>query len=517
MELRTLPFVGRVFHCRQGKPAAGRAGTSSDTFAVRVIGGGAKARATAARVLEKKYGSTQFAVVSLVTSDEGWTLQWRDMVGYKSAYSWVKKAFEVCPDIDWRLDAVLPTGTGGEIKQATSTGEGRSAAASGLSVGGHTFERMQLAPQGEEASSSCGRTTVSVTTQTPVEPRVSGDESCPCFATTWLVIKACEQLREVGPPSGESYILGEKLGSGVFAEVFSCRHKTSSQHFVMKRLKVSVGAKSGDAQMEKIEYIREVELLSRLSHPNIVQIADVAAPLGLVLVPAGSNLQSLLKLRGASFDLESARKITLQILEGCAYIHSQHVCHTDIKPENICLSDSGCVRLVDFGNSIVSLPTYRSCPCEANIRKTGLRYTTLWYRSIELLLGDVGFAAPADLWSVACVVAELLSKAVLFASKSAIGMVFKILSVIGSPQTPDQWNYAKSLPLWSSQMPQYPKGVIPLLQVEGVGAIGTFVEEVLQLLPSQRPTARASVALLSAEKQQAAKAPPNHNKRRKPL
>eukprot|EP00966_Prymnesium_polylepis_P086177 1994698-Prymnesium_polylepis.1 len=101
-----------------------------------------------------------------------------------------------------------------------------------------------------------------------------------------------------------------------------------------------------------------------------------------------------------------------QVLEGLAYIHDAGVIHRDLKPQNILVDAEGIAKLADFGLA-------RMCP----LRGTTLtpQLVTRWYRAPEILLGETRYAAPVDMWSFGCVLAECVNNQPLFAGDSEIG------------------------------------------------------------------------------------------------
>lgn len=96
-----------------------------------------------------------------------------------------------------------------------------------------------------------------------------------------------------------------------------------------------------------------------------------------------------------------------QILLGVQYLHHQHVIHRDIKGANILISQTGDVKLADFGLARIFYPGNEK-------HAYTNRVVTLWYRAPELLLGAKNYCDTVDMWSVGCVFAEMVTQQVMF-------------------------------------------------------------------------------------------------------
>lgn len=113
--------------------------------------------------------------------------------------------------------------------------------------------------------------------------------------------------------------------------------------------------------------------------------------------------------------------ITYQIFRGLMYIHSKGICHRDIKPHNILLKDKHAV-ICDFGS--------------AKIIKAGepnLPYIcSRCYRAPELIFGANHYTTMIDIWSVGCVILEMLNKVPLFIGESSVDHLIEVIKVKSS-------------------------------------------------------------------------------------
>jgi serine/threonine protein kinase len=146
--------------------------------------------------------------------------------------------------------------------------------------------------------------------------------------------------------------LGELLGEGSYGKVYECLNIDGSVCAAkLVPLKKGNDERANIAQME-IE--REVEILSSLSHPNIVRYLGTGKDqkflfIFLELMPCGS-VSDLLSKYG-SFKETVYRAYTRQILHGLRYLHGERIIHRDVKGRNVLVDHRGTCKLSDFGCS----------------------------------------------------------------------------------------------------------------------------------------------------------------------
>ena len=201
---------------------------------------------------------------------------------------------------------------------------------------------------------------------------------------------------------------GKLLGQGGFGKVYSCVCADATL-MAVKILDLSTLADDSKAQA----IIREVELLSKLTHDNIVdyydsKIDEVRNELQLFMemVNGGSLGQFV---RDCSEQLTEAvvAKYTAQILEGVAYLHANNVVHRDLKGDNILMSADGTMKISDFGTSKNINPVGRVGVPEASFSNSQIQGTPLWSAPETF---DGTYIIESDVWSVGCVVCEMLTK-----------------------------------------------------------------------------------------------------------
>src|ERR1700733_15146885 len=112
-----------------------------------------------------------------------------------------------------------------------------------------------------------------------------------------------------------------------------------------------------------------------------------------------------------------------QILQGLSFMHKHGFFHRDIKPENLLCNGPDLIKIADFGlaRETRSRPPYTDY------------VSTRWYRAPDVLLRATDFSSPIDLWGVGCIIAELYSVQPLFPGRSEIDQIFRICSILGTP------------------------------------------------------------------------------------
>ncbi|KQK11300.1 probable serine/threonine-protein kinase At1g54610 [Brachypodium distachyon] len=260
----------------------------------------------------------------------------------------------------------------------------------------------------------------------------------------WLSSVAGDALRGWAPRSAEAFQKLEKIGSGTYSNVYKAIEVESGGVVALKKVRVD-----GVGEAESARFMaREIMLLRHLGeHANVVRLHGLvtsrlatAPSLYLVFEYMDHDLTGLLAAAtasGAHFSLPQVKCYMKQLLSGIEHCHNKGVLHRDIKSSNLLVSDDGILKIADFGLASHFDPD-KTRPMTSQV-------ITLWYRPPELLLGATHYSVGVDLWSVGCVLAELLLGEPIFPGRTEVEQLHKIFKLCGTPSE-DYWENMKFPP-----------------------------------------------------------------------
>lgn len=194
------------------------------------------------------------------------------------------------------------------------------------------------------------------------------------------------------------------VGSGAYGSVCSAYDVVLRQKVAVKKL-----SRPFQSLIHSRRSYRELRLLKHMKHENVIGLLDVFTPaatledfneLYLVTNLMGADLNNIVKFQRLSD--EHVQFLIYQLLRGLKYIHSAGLIHRDLKPSNVAVNEDCELRILDFGLAR-----------QTDDEMTGY-VATRWYRAPEIMLNWMHYNQNVDIWSVGCIMGELLKGKVLF-------------------------------------------------------------------------------------------------------
>ncbi|MED6209775.1 hypothetical protein PIB30_058003 [Stylosanthes scabra] len=215
-----------------------------------------------------------------------------------------------------------------------------------------------------------------------------------------------------------------KIDEGTYGVVYRARDKKTGEIVALKKVKMEK-----EREGFPLTSLREINILLSFHHPSIVDVKEVVVGSSLdsifmVMEYMEHDLKGLMEAMKQPFSQSEVKCLMIQLLEGVKYLHDNWVLHRDLKTSNLLLNNRGELKICDFG-----LARQYGSPLKPYTHLV----VTLWYRAPELLLGSKQYSTAIDMWSLGCIMAELLSKEPLFNGKTEFDQLDKIFKILGTP------------------------------------------------------------------------------------
>ncbi|PAA65599.1 hypothetical protein BOX15_Mlig004887g1 [Macrostomum lignano] len=221
------------------------------------------------------------------------------------------------------------------------------------------------------------------------------------------------------------------IGYGAFGVVWAVTDPRDGQKLAIKKIpnvfQNIIAAKRA---------YRELNFLHRLRHENIVSIVGVLEEsnfpheIYLLCDLMQTDLHKII-VSPQSLSVDHVKIFLYQILRGLKFLHSANILHRDIKPGNLLVNSDCKLKICDFGLARLHDPN------SAGGKFLTLEVVTQYYRAPELLMGAQEYTEAIDIWSAGCILAELLSRSILFQASSPLSQLDLILDLLGTPDPSD--------------------------------------------------------------------------------
>ncbi|SOS76531.1 glycogen synthase kinase 3 [Plasmodium sp. gorilla clade G1] len=236
---------------------------------------------------------------------------------------------------------------------------------------------------------------------------------------------------EINRSPNKSYKLGNIIGNGSFGVVYEAICIDTSEQVAIKKV-------LQDPQYKN----RELMIMKNLNHINIIYLKDYYYTesfkkneknifLNVVMEYIPQTVHKYMKYysrNNQSLPMFLVKLYSYQLCRALSYIHSKFICHRDLKPQNLLIDPrTHTLKLCDFGSAKNLLAGQRSVSY----------ICSRFYRAPELMLGSTNYTTHIDLWSLGCIIAEMILGYPIFSGQSSVDQLVRIIQVLGTP-TEDQ-------------------------------------------------------------------------------
>lgn len=255
--------------------------------------------------------------------------------------------------------------------------------------------------------------------------------------------------RKVSFNVSDHYQILEVVGEGAYGIVCSAVHRPTNTKVAIKKILPF------EKPMFCLRTLREIKLLKHFNiHENIISILDIQKPASYETFQEVYLIQELMEtdlhrvIKSQKLSDDHCQYFIYQTLRALKAMHSAQVLHRDLKPSNLLLNSNCDLKICDFGlaRSVAS--------SENNFGFMTEYVATRWYRAPEIMLTFQEYTTAIDVWSVGCILAEMLSGKPLFPGRDYHNQLWLIMEVLGTPTMEDYYNikskrareYIRSLP-----------------------------------------------------------------------
>eukprot|EP00471_Norrisiella_sphaerica_P006571 CAMPEP_0184491512 /NCGR_PEP_ID=MMETSP0113_2-20130426/20589_1 /TAXON_ID=91329 /ORGANISM="Norrisiella sphaerica, Strain BC52" /LENGTH=397 /DNA_ID=CAMNT_0026875915 /DNA_START=47 /DNA_END=1240 /DNA_ORIENTATION=+ len=221
-----------------------------------------------------------------------------------------------------------------------------------------------------------------------------------------------------------------KLGEGAYGMVVAGREVETRRKIAIKKI-----TKFAEDLLDGMRILREIKLLQHLKHINIIRLRDIFGDyrnlddIYLVFDRMETNMHDIIYSKNKLTD-EHVKYFVWQLLCGVKYMHSAGIIHRDLKPSNLLLNSDCDMKICDFGLSRGELK-------DTELKEYTEYVVTRWYRAPEVMLSPGRYDRKMDVWSIGCIMAELIGRKPIFRGDNYIEQMKLIFKQLGTPPDED--------------------------------------------------------------------------------
>ncbi|CAG5132163.1 unnamed protein product [Candidula unifasciata] len=239
---------------------------------------------------------------------------------------------------------------------------------------------------------------------------------------------------EIEPHITKKYEIKKRLGKGAYGIVWKAIDRRSGEVVAVKKI-FDAFRNQTDAQRT----FREIMFLQEFGdHPNVIKLHNVIKAendkdIYLVFEFMETDLHNVIK-RGNILKDVHKQYVMYQLFKSMKYLHSGNVIHRDLKPSNILVDSECAVKLCDFGLARSLTQIAMDDAGDPNLTEY---VATRWYRAPEILLASHKYTKGVDMWSLGCILGEMLLGKPLFPGSSTLNQIERIMASIPPPSRAD--------------------------------------------------------------------------------
>jgi len=225
------------------------------------------------------------------------------------------------------------------------------------------------------------------------------------------------------------YQLIKPIGHGAYGVVIACKDAITEQRVAIKKV-----PKAFDDVVDAKRVSREIKLLRFMNHENMMSVIDIVRPPTLdqfkdVYIVSPLMETDLHRIIYSRQDLSSdhVQYFVYQILRGLKYVHSANVVHRDLKPQNILVNKDCELKICDFGLARGFGEGEEDCDFTHYV-------VTRWYRAPEVMLTAKQYTRSVDMWSVGCILGEMVTRRALFKGRNAKEQIALAVQLLVPPR-----------------------------------------------------------------------------------
>lgn len=236
-----------------------------------------------------------------------------------------------------------------------------------------------------------------------------------------------DEENEIHKSLSKSYKLGPAVGNGSFGTVYEAICVDTNEKVAIKKV-------LQDPQYKN----RELLIMKKIKHVNIIFLKDYYYTetykkdekkifLNVVMEYVPQTIHKCMKFysrNNQTMPIFLVKLYSYQLCRALAYLHARQICHRDLKPQNLLIDPSTHVlKLCDFGSAKNLIPGQWSVAY----------ICSRFYRAPELMLGSTSYTTHIDLWSLGCIISEMILGRPLFSGVTSVDQLVRIIQVLGTP------------------------------------------------------------------------------------